>query len=51
MAALLLRVHYSSVVLEAASFLYHCSPAFTRQYEIQGVCSSTGHATAVALIK
>lgn len=48
---MLLRAGSPAVVLEAATFLYHCSPAFERIFEINLVARSVAHAVAVALVR
>lgn len=50
-AGMLLRAASPAVVLEAATFLFHCSPAFERIFEINLVARSVAHAVAVALVR
>ena len=50
-AGMLLRTSSPAVVIEAASFLYHCSPAFERMFELNLVARSVAHAVAVSLIR
>lgn len=50
-AGMLLRTNSPAVVLEASSFLYHCSPAFERPFEINLVARSVAHAVSVSLIR
>jgi len=50
-AGMLLRACSPAVVLEASCFLFHCSPAFERIFEINLVARSVAHAVAVALVR
>ncbi|CAL6025473.1 Adaptor_protein complex large chain subunit BetaA [Hexamita inflata] len=48
---MLLRTNSPAVVIEAASFFFHCSPAFERQFEVNLVARSIAHAVAVGLVR